>query len=151
MTLQIPEVMKLQVTLNDFRRAVEEALEAAFPDVAIGSEEAEQPNAPYFLVRLSEPSHTQELDRRFRWVLPFVIQYFDPERRIDEMHETAERLMTALNPMNAGGRPVRGIGMKWEIEGDALRFYVTYQLFVWAPHEAVPKMRKLEQNGGIRT
>ncbi|WP_373233319.1 DUF6838 family protein [Cohnella sp.] len=142
--------MKLQVTLNDFRRAVEEALEAAFPGVAVGSEEVEQPSLPYFLVKLAEPSHAQELDRRFRWVLPFVIQYMDPERSIDEMHATAERLMTALNQIDVVGRPVRGIGMKFEMEGEALRFYVTYQLFVWMPPAEAPKMRKLEQNGGIR-
>jgi len=146
---QITEVMKLQVTVNDFRRAVDGALEEAFPEVAIESEEINQPSLPYFLVKLAESSHTQELDRRYRWTLPFVIQYSDPERRLNEMHTIAERLMTSLNQIHAGGRPVRGIGMKFKAEGEALLFYVTYQLFVWMPPAEAPMMQKLEQNGGV--
>jgi hypothetical protein len=140
-----------QVTINDVRYAVNDALDNAFPDVPIAGEEIKQNlDPPCFFVKLLEPAHTQELGRRFRRDHPFVVHYFSPGRENNDMYAIAERLTDALQRIEVGGRPAIGTGMRFEIVDEVLYFYVTYQFRVWAPASDDPTMQTLEQDGGIK-
>lgn len=143
--------MGMQVTINDVRYAVNAALDAAFPDIPIAGEEIKQKlDPPCFFVRLLEPAHTQELDRRFSRDHPFVVHYFAPERLNDDMYAKAEQLTAALQLIEIGGRLAIGTGMHFEIVDEVLFFYVTYRFLVWAPAADDPTMQTLEQDGGIK-
>jgi hypothetical protein len=139
-----------QVTINDVRYAINAALDAAFPSIKIMGEEIKQGlNPPCFFVRLLEPAHEQELGRRYRRDHPFVVRYFNPERKNSDMYDMAEQLTSALKWITIGGRKWPAQGMRFEIVDEVLHFFVTYSLLVWeqAPNE--PRMQTLEQEGYV--
>ncbi|GAC42278.1 phage tail terminator family protein [Paenibacillus popilliae] len=141
----------MEVTINDVRYAVHNALDAAFPDIPISGEEIKQElNPPRFFVRLLEPAHTQELGRRFRRNHPFVIRYFAPDRANEDMYSMAERLMAATKWIMVGGRQCPGHGMRFQIVDEVLHFFVTYSVLVWEHQADDPKMQTLKQEGRSR-
>lgn len=138
----------MEITINDVRYAVHNALDAAFPDIPISGEEINQElNPPRFFVRLLEPTHTQELGRRYRRDHPFVIRYFAPERANEDMYSMAEKLMPATQWIVVGGRQWPGQGMRFLIVDEVLHFFVTYSLLVWEQQPNDPKMQRLKQEG----
>ncbi|OUM96158.1 MAG: hypothetical protein A9Z00_07450 [Thermobacillus sp. ZCTH02-B1] len=80
------------IGINDVRRAVHEALAECFPDIPVADEVQAGPAPPYFVVRLLESGHVQELDRRFLRQYPFVIEYVDPDATDDDRYDAADRL-----------------------------------------------------------
>ena len=133
------------VTINDVRYAVHAALDAAFPDIPILGEEIKQGLAPpCFFVRLLEPAHEQELDRRYMRHHPFVVQYF-PVAGNAEMYDMAEKLTEALQTIEVAGPPVRGTGMRFEIVDGVLHFFVEYNFHVWAPRPDDPLMQTMKK------
>lgn len=143
--------MQLQVTINDVRYAVHAALDAAFPDIAISGEEIKQNlDPPCFFVRLLEPAHEQELGRRYFRIHPFVVRYYAVDRTNDDMYDMAERLTSALQWIAVGDRPVRGIGMRFEIVDEILHFFVEYNFHVFAPRPDQPSMQALDVQEGLK-
>lgn len=141
----------MQVTINDVRYAVHTALDAAFPDIRIHGEEIKQGlNPPCFFVRLLQPAHTQELDRRYMRYHPFVVRYFASERSNDDMYEMAEKLTEALQWIQVADRSVRGTGMRFEILDEVLHFFVEYNFHVWAPKSEDPAMGSLDVQEGLK-
>ncbi len=141
----------MRVTINDVRYAVNAALDAAFPDMPIFGEEIKQQlTPPGFFVRLLEPAHTQELGRRYLRSHPFDVHYFATERKNDDMYEVGEKLTAALQEIQVGGHPVRGIGMQMEIVDEVLHFFVTYNVHVWASKPFVPAMQTLNVREEIK-
>ncbi|HIW31935.1 MAG TPA: hypothetical protein IAA29_04025 [Candidatus Paenibacillus intestinavium] len=137
----------MQVTINDVRYAVNNALDTAFPDIPVSGEEIKQLlDPPRFFVRLIEPSHTQELGRRYRRHLPFVIRYFTTNN--DDCYAMAEKLTSALKWIDVGGQ-VPGYGMRFQIVDEVLHFFVTYSMFVWEQPPNDPKMQTFEQEGYV--
>lgn len=140
----------MQVTINDVRYAVHTALDAAFPDIRIHGEEIKQGlNPPCFFVRLLQPAHTQELDRRYMRYHPFVVRYF-PAAGNAEMYDMAEQLTAALQQIDVAGRPVRGVGMRFEIVDGVLHFFVDYDFHVWQPRPDDPAMASLDVQEGLK-
>lgn len=143
--------MRLQVTINDVRYAVHAALDAAFPDTEIMGEEIKQGlKPPCFFVRLLEPAHEQELGRRYIRYHPFVVRYYAPDRANDAMYDMAEQLTSALQQITVAGRPVRGIGMRFEIVDEILHFFVEYNFHVWAPKPDEAAMETLDVQEGLK-
>jgi hypothetical protein len=141
----------VQVTINDVRYAVNAVLDSAFPNIPIAGEEIKQNlHPPHFFVRLLEPAHTQELGRRYRRDLPFVVRYFLPERANDDMYDMAEQLTAALKWITIGGRQWPGQGMTFQIIDEVLHFFVTYSLLVWEQLPDDPKMQEIEQEAGLK-
>jgi hypothetical protein len=140
-----------QVTINDVRYAVHAALDTAFPDIPIMGEEIKQGlTPPCFFVRLLEPTHTQELGRRYARVHPFDVHYFAPNRQNDDMYDMAEQLTTVLQQIEVAGRPIRGTGMRFEIVDEVLHFFVEYNFHVWAPKPEDPAMQTLDVQEGLK-
>lgn len=138
--------MAEQVTFNDVRYAVNEALDAAFPDIPVSGEEIKQNlDPPRFFVRLLEPAHTHELGRRFRRDHPFVVRYFAPGRANADMYDMAERLTTALKWITVVGRQWPGRGMSFQIIDEVLHFFVTYSFLVWEGLDPVELMQKVDE------
>lgn len=141
----------MRVTINDVRYAVHTALDTAFPDNAIMGEEIKQGlNPPCFFVRLLEPSHDQELGRRFIRYHPFVVRYYAPERTNADMYDMAEKLTAALQWITVVDRPIRGTGMRFEIVDEVLHFFVNYKFHVWAQKPEYPAMQKLDVEEGLK-
>lgn len=140
----------MQVTINDVRHAVHEALRETFPQIPVFGEEIEQTHdPPYFVVRLLEPVHTQELGRRYRRDYPFVVRYFSAERSNEDRYNIAEQLTSALKWVPIGGSPWPGQRMSFQIVDEALQFMVTYSLLVWEQQPDEPKMQHLKQEGNV--
>ena len=138
------------ITINDIRLAVRDTLAECFPDVPVldGAPEAASP--PYFIVRLHESGHTQELDRRYLRVFPFSIQYVDPDAENDDRYDVADKLSDALQWVEAAGRPVRGTGMKFRIENQILYFSLEYRIRLWKPAQQDPMMQTLVSKEGLK-
>lgn len=137
----------MQVTINNVRYAVNNALDTAFSDIPVSGEKIKQLlDPPRFFVRLLEPTHTQELGNRYRRAHPFVIRYFTTSN--EDCYEMAEKLTSALRSIDVGGQ-VFGYGMNFQIVDGVLHFFVTYSLMVYAKEPNVPKMQKLEQEGYV--
>lgn len=140
----------MQVSINDVRYAVHAALDTAFPNISISGEEIKQGlNPPRFFVRLLEPAHTQELDRRHRRDLPFVVRYFSPTRANADMYDMAEQLTTALKWITVAGGQVPGQRMSFQIVDEVLHFFVSYSMLVWERPPEAPRMQTLEQEGYV--
>lgn len=138
----------MQVTINSVRYAVNAALDAAFPHIPVSGEEIKQNlDPPRFFVRLLEPAHTQELGRRYKRDLPFVIRYFTTSN--DDRYAMAELLTSALKWIDIGGRQWPGQGMRFQIVDEVLHFFVTYSLLVWGQAPDDPTMQTLEQEGFV--
>lgn len=137
--------MRMQVTINDVRYSIHAAIDATFPDIPIMGEEIKQGlTTPCFFVRLLEPIHEQELGRRYMRHHPFVVRYFPQEGTNAEMYDIAEQLTQTLYHITVAGRPVRGMGMRFEIMDEVLHFFVNYNFHVWAPHPNDPAMGDLD-------
>lgn len=140
----------MQVTYNHVRHALNAALDAAFPTIPISGEEIKQGlGPPRFFVRLLEPSHVQELGRRYRRDHPFVVRYFSPQRANEEMYDMAEQLTAALKWIDVGGRQCPGQGMRFQIVDEVLHFFVSYNLLLWEQPPEDPAMQVLEQEGKV--
>jgi hypothetical protein len=140
----------MQVTVNDVRYAVNEALDTAFPAIPISGEEIKQNlKPPYFFVRLLEPAHTQELGRRYRRDLPFLVRYFGVNGN-EGMYSMAESLTAVLQRINVHGRPVIGTNMRFQIVDGVLHFLVDYAILVWSSAPVDPVMASLNQEGGLK-
>lgn len=141
----------MQVTINDIRYAVFDALDTAFPEIPVTGEEIQQNlEPPCFFVKLIEPSHTQELGRRYMRYHPFDIHYFAENRTNEDMYDMAERLTKELRYICVAGRSVRGMRMRHQILDQVLHFFVDYNLMVWEPAPDESAMSSLDLTEGIR-
>lgn len=139
------------VTINNVRYAVHAALDAAFPDIPILGEEIKQGlTPPCFFVRLLQPEHAQELGRRYIRYHPIVVRYYAVDRANAAMYDMAEQLTSVLQQIIVAGRPVRGIGMRFEIVDEILHFFVEYNFHVWAPKPDDPGMASLDVQEGLK-
>lgn len=139
------------ISINDVRHVVIRSLEEAFPNIQVSGEKIEPLlDPPRFFVQLLEPSHTQELGRRYRRNHPFVIRYVSPNGTNDEMYAMAEQLTTVLRQITVGGGAVVGTGMKFEIVDQVLHFHVNYTFLVWDEKPNDSMMGTLDQEGYVR-
>lgn len=131
------------VTFLDIRTGVFQALAQAFPNIdRYGEEIKEGLTTPCFFVKLLEPSHTHELNRRYVRELPFDVHYF-AETNKDRI-TMADQLTSVLETVQVNGRQISGINMSWEIVDEVLHFFVTYRMQVWKPKPVYPYMQTLE-------
>jgi len=136
----------MQVTFNDVRYAVNDALLSAFPDIPLSSEEIGQLiDSHYFYVRLLGPTLTQELGRRYKRNLPFVIRYYRSDHSSDEFYDMGEKLTTALKWITVAEAQFLGQGMSLQIIDEVLHFFVTFSMLVYDQQPNDVKMQRLEQ------
>lgn len=136
----------MQVTINDVRYAVHDALAAAFPTVTVSSVAPNPPlESPYFLVRLLEFTQTQELGNRYRRSLPFVVQYVAAQQSIDDKYAIAEVMMAVLKYVTVGGYQLPGQSLSIAMIDGELHLFVTYAMLVQEQLPDSPKMQQLEE------
>lgn len=137
------------VTFLDVRTGVFKVLETAFPGVdRYGEEIKEGLTTPSFFVKILEPTHTQELNRRYVRELPFDVHYFTDTSK--DRIVVAEQLTSALETIQVNGRSIHGIKMSWEIIDDVLHFFVTYRMQVWKQKPNDPTMQTLDVEEAIK-
>lgn len=140
----------MQVTINDVRLSVKSSLEAAFSTIPVWSERLNQEqNLSYFFVQLLNTTHTQELGRRFRRVMPFKVEYHLANATNQALYDMGERLSGTLKQIVVADRQYMGQNIKFEIVEQVLCFYVTYSMLVWDQEVQAPIMQSLEQEGNI--
>ena len=141
----------MQITINDVRYAVHTALELAFPNIPVSSEENVQIiDPPHIYVRLLEPTLIQELGRRYRRNLPFVIRYFAADSSSAELYELGEKLTAAMKSIAVAEAQYLGQGMSFQIVDEVLHFFVTYSMLVYDERSNDAKMRELELEEYVR-
>jgi hypothetical protein len=137
------------VTFLDVRTGVFQALAQAFPNIdRYGEEIKEGLTTPCFFVKILEPAHTHELNRRYVRELPFDVHYFTDTNK--DRISMADQLTSVLETVQVNGRPISGINMSWEIVDEVLHFFVTYRMQVWKQKPVVPTMQILEVNEEVR-
>lgn len=137
------------VTFLDVRTGLLKALAQAFPGIdRYGEEIKEGLITPSFFVKILEPTHTQELNRRYVRELPFDVHYFADTNK--DRIVVAEQLTSALETIQVNGRPIHGIKMSWEIIDEVLHFFVTYRMQVWKQKPNDPTMQTLDIEEAIK-
>lgn len=137
------------VTFLDVRTGVFQALAQAFPNIdRYGEEIKEGLTTPCFFVKLLEPAHTHELDRRYMRELPFDVHYFADSNK--DRVGMADELTDALETIQVKGRALTGIRMTWEVVDEVLHFFVTYRMHVWRQQPNDPTMQKLDIHEEVR-
>lgn len=138
----------MQITINDVRFALHQALSAAFPPISITSVETSPSlNAPYFLVHLLEFTQVQEYGRRYRRSFPFVIRYVTAEESVDAQYEKAEQVVEAIKVITIEGCKLTGQQIRIEMIEENLHFFITYEMLVREQELESEKMQQIE--GGI--
>lgn len=141
----------MQITINDVRNAVQAALQAGFPGILVLDEDNLQAQTPpYFVMRLSEVVHQQELERRFMRQHAFVIHYYATNQSEAEMYDIAEQLTSVLYNIVVGDRQIRGTEMRVEVVDGVLHFNVNYSFHVWAAQTEVPTMENMKVQEGLK-
>ena len=142
------------MTLNEVQDGVVAELESRFPDVEVFTEPPEGGFVgPCFFVKLLNTAHTQELNRRYRRVHTFDIQYFaaGAGSRNGIMQETAEQLYESMETIVTEGNICRGTGMRHEIADGVLHFYVEFKFLVYRPASDDQVMGTLERKEGLKS
>ncbi|HZG16964.1 MAG TPA: hypothetical protein VE710_18390 [Candidatus Bathyarchaeia archaeon] len=139
-----------QVTFQDVRTGIFKALSQAFPEVKrYGEEIKEGLTPPCFFVAFLEPSHAQELGRRYMREMPFDVHYFAETNK--DLITMAEQLTGVLEIVQVGERPIRGVNISWEIVDDVLHFFITYRMQVWKQKPTDPSMQTLDVEEAIKS
>lgn len=131
------------VTFLDVRTGVLKALAQAFPNIdRFGEEIKEGLTPPCFFVKILEPTHTQELGRRYAREIPVDVHYFDETNK--DRITMAEQLTSILETIQVNENPIRGINVSWEIVDEVLHFFITYRMQVWKQKPSYPSMQTLD-------
>lgn len=138
-----------QVSFMDVRTGVMKALAAVFPDIDRYAEEIKEGlTPPCFFIGVLEPSHEQELGRRYTRDIPFDIHYFS-ETNKDRIN-MAEQLTSILETVQAGESQVRGMNISWQIVDEVLHFFITYRMQVWKQQPVYPAMQTLDVEEALK-
>ena len=140
--------------VNEIMDAVTRRLGVLFGDeAAIYTDRVEQGLVePCFFVSVLEPSRKPMLGRRSYHETNFCIQYIPEESKADKSRELNQVTDTLFDGMEyiilANGDMLRGTGRSFRIEDGILNFFVSYNMYLMAPAEAVDAMGELKWKGG---
>ena len=143
-----------RAAINDIRDAISLALSAEWPDKDIYTEQVEQElleNGSCFTITCIDSSIEHEINIRYERTQRFAIHYFtepDGSTQKEECRDVQERLYDILEYIECDEAPIRGTGMRGNIENGVLTFIVSYDLAVYRDVEATPMMEDLEQSTG---
>lgn len=138
--------------VNDIMDAVTRRLDELFPGCTIYTDAVEQGlMEPCFFVSVLEPSRKPMLGRRSFQETGFCIQYIPEEAKPDknrELNRVAGILLDGMEYVKlVDGDLIRGTGRSYRIEDGVLNFFVSYNMFLMAPAEAVDAMEELKWKG----
>lgn len=139
--------------LNGIMDAVTGKLNELFgDDCTIYTDAVEQGlQEPCFFVSVLESSRSPMLGRRSFQETGFCIQYIPEEGKPEknrELNRTADLLFAGMEYIAlADGDLLRGTGRSYRIEDGVLNFFVSYNVFLVTPAEAVDVMEELKWKG----
>lgn len=146
--------------INLLTEAVSIAIHAEFGDgYPIYREEIRQGfEEPCFFISCLNPTKRLVLGNRYFRENLFCIQYFPKEgagpggedHTNEECHAVAERLCWCLECLDAGGAPVRGRRMHYEVSDGILHFFVNYDRYVRREREPVPYMEEVSEKTMVK-
>ncbi len=137
----------MQLTIYDMQQAVEHALRQTFPQIPVTDQQSG--DGPQLIVQMLETRHEQEMGRRYRRTVPFLIRLVQEEKDTAGSYQIAEQLVLLLQQIELAGFPCRGQAINFELKDNVLHFKVTYSLLLWQAAPAETGMNKLEQKGTI--
>ena len=133
--------------INSIIESIRISLGTEFGDgYAVYREENEQGlQKPCFSVLCADTANRRFLNRRYFRTSRFCIHYVPAcnEKEKEECFAVAERLFRCLEWLEVQGDPVMGTRMKYEVADGVLRFFVNYDMFVYAEADAVPLMEEI--------
>ncbi len=138
--------------IEEITDAVGQAVYGEFGDKCrIYDEEVKQGvKPPCFFIRCDKPSERHFLGDRYfrenRFCISYIPENDNGKRR--ECEETAERLFECLKWIRAKEDIIMGRNMSYEVKDGELRFFVSYDFFVYKVGENKTLMGKIEKFGG---
>ncbi len=137
------------ITINGLRNGIIQNLNYHFPETEIYNEDSgQQPQKPYFLVKLLKGSQTQEMGARYRRVCQFDIQYFGTGSQ--GLYDVAETLYGAVEQVEVDGVRLPASGMSHETIDGILHFPVNYAFLLRKDTPQAPVMQTVEQGGYVK-
>lgn len=105
---------------------------------------------PCFFIQCLHPTTSLFLGKRYFKQNPFCIQYFpSTEKKQQECHEVAERMIECLEQIFINQEFYRGTNMHYEIMDGVLNFFVNYNCFVSRMEIEIP-MEQIESQIGAK-
>lgn len=137
--------------INELIIGISQALDAAFSDVEIHTDQIKQGLVePCFFIMLLEPSQEQILGPRYYRENSFDIHYFPKTDNTSEINDVADKLMDALEYIKFDGGLLRGTKMHSETVAGVLHFFVDYNFHTIKDIVTNPYMEKLKVKGKVR-
>ncbi|ADZ84451.1 phage tail terminator family protein [Cellulosilyticum lentocellum] len=137
--------------LNELIIGISQALDAAFSDVEIHTDQIKQGLVePCFFIMLLEPSQEQVLGQRYYRENSFDIHYFPRKDNTSEINDVADKLMDTLEYIKFDGGLLRGTKMYSETVAGVLHFFVDYNFHTIKDTITDPYMEQLKLKGKVR-
>ena len=130
------------MTANDIVHGISVAIDAQFGEAykIYAQPVAQGLQKPCFFVACKGLAYTPVVGARYRCQTQFVVTYYPQTQDAAGLHTTAEDLFTALAYVQLPcGDLVRASGMRYELDGGVLRFFLSYNIFI-VVHEEQPQM-----------
>lgn len=136
------------VSINDIRIAIQQALDNAYPNIEIYSENIKQGfEVPCFFVKLISSNQDKQLNNRYKQSLLFDIHYFsDKEEELNkDCLDVADNLYKALEYVVVNGHKYRSLKMNHKVVDGVLHFMMKFNYNILKVIE-YKKMKELEVN-----
>lgn len=136
------------VSINDIRIAIQQALDNAYPNIEIYSENIEQGfEVPCFFVKLISSNQDKQLNNRYKQSLLFDVHYFsDKEEDLNkDCLDVADNLYKVLEYVVVNGHKYRSLKMNHKVVDGVLHFMMKFNYNILKVIE-YKKMKELEVN-----
>ncbi|GLI08105.1 hypothetical protein YDYSG_41350 [Paenibacillus tyrfis] len=142
------------VNVEEIKQGIAKRLKELFPAASVYTEQVEQGfTKPAFFVRQTEGAQKHVMNRRYIRTGTFDIAYFPvpgSPQLIRDCEMVRDTLYERLELIPWEGHTYRSSGMRYTLADNVLHFYVSFEVHVMRPKEAVPTMRNLVQEEHIR-
>lgn len=138
-----------EISFNSIRDGVSLALHAAFPSVQIHGGSVKQGlKAGDFNVVMPVAGHKQEVGQRYKRT-PTVDVIYYPQKDNAECYDVTDQLTAVLESITTpAGDVVHAASCTWNVTDGVLHVLLTYDHFVYRPHEEVMMGElEIEQKG----
>lgn len=136
------------VSINDIRIAIQQALDNAYPNIEIYSENIKQGfEVPCFFVKLISSNQDKQLNNRYKQSLLFDVHYFsDKEEDLNkDCLDVADNLYKVLEYVVVNGHKYRSLKMNHKVVDGVLHFMMKFNYNILKVIE-YKKMKELEVN-----
>lgn len=138
--------------INELTIGISQALDTAFSDVEIYTDEITQGlTGSCFLISLLKSSQVQVLGLRYYRKNSFDIHYFPKTESTSEINIVADKLMDILEYINFDGGLLRGTKMYSETISGVLHFFIDYNFYTVKEQVNSEYMEQIKVKGKVRS